>query len=43
MATALPSIHPLAAAALIIEYSPDTWYAATGSSVVARAAAITSR
>ena len=37
-ATASPSIQPRSAAALIIEYSPDTWYAATGRSTSARAA-----
>ena len=42
-ATASPSIQPLAAAALIIAYSPLTWYAATGTSTRARAAWITSR
>lgn len=26
------SIHPLAAAALIMAYSPETWYAAMGMS-----------
>ena len=31
-ATAGPSIQPRAAAALTIAYSPDTWYAATGTS-----------
>ena len=29
-ATAGPSIQPRSAAALIIAYSPDTWYAASG-------------
>ena len=29
-ATAAPSIQPRSAAALIIAYSPDTWYAASG-------------
>ena len=43
IATTSWSIHPFAAAALIMEYSPLTWYAATGRSVttalpVARAA-----
>src|SRR5258706_204395 len=42
-ATAGPSIQPRAAAALIIEYSPDTWYAAMGTSTAARTRAITSR
>ena len=42
-ATASPSIQPRSAAALIIAYSPDTWYAASGTSTSARASAITSR
>src|SRR5262249_18737102 len=42
-ATASPSIHPFSAAALIMAYSPDTWYAATGTSTSARTAAMTSR
>ena len=35
MATVSWSIQPFAAAALIIEYSPLTWYAATGTSTIA--------
>ena len=38
-ATASWSIQPLAAAALIIEYSPLTWYAASGTSTASRTAA----
>ena len=38
VATASWSIQPLAAAALIIEYSPLTWYAASGRSTAARGA-----
>src|SRR5690554_1510881 len=37
------SIQPFAAAASIIEYSPDTWYAQTGTSLTAAASASTSR
>ena len=42
-ATARPSIQPFAAAALTIAYSPDTWYAATGTSTSAAHRAMTSR
>src|SRR4029079_720698 len=42
-ATASWSIHPLAAAASSIEYSPLTWEGAAGTSTRARTAAITSR
>src|ERR1700733_8799180 len=37
------ALHPFFAAASIIAYSPDTWYAANGRSKCCRAAAITSR
>ena len=37
-ATASPSIQPRSAAAFTIAYSPDTWYAATGTSTAARVA-----
>ena len=39
----LSIIQPFRAAASIIAYSPDTWYAASGTSNLSRAAAITSR
>ena len=37
------SIQPFAAAASIIAYSPDTWYAATGTAEISATAASTSR
>ena len=37
------SIQPLAAAASTIAYSPEIWYAATGTSTAARTAETTSR
>jgi len=39
----LPSSHPFAIAALSIEYSPLTWYAAIGTSKLSRAARTISR
>ena len=42
-ATVRRSIQPLAAAAAIIEYSPETWYAATGTGDTSAAARTTSR
>ena len=41
--TARSSSQPLCAAALIIRYSPLTWYAATGNWVCSRTARTTSR
>jgi hypothetical protein len=37
------SIHPLAAAPSIIAYSPEIWYAATGTSDISETARTTSR